>query len=78
MEHITCSLYQGSAFLLTGLPGSHREDAPPLPTHEDWRKPGNWATAEQRGPLWPENVPVHRIEASPLRNPAAACDLSVE
>jgi hypothetical protein len=45
------------------LPGSHRDDAPPLPTHDGWRKPGNWATPEQRGALWPEDVPVHRIEA---------------
>jgi hypothetical protein len=47
------------------LPGSHRDDAPRLPTHDDWRKPGHWATAEQRGPLWPADVPVHRIEAGP-------------
>lgn len=45
------------------LPGSHRDDAPPLPTHDGWRKPGHWATPEQRGPLWPQDVPVHRIEA---------------
>ena len=45
------------------LPGSHRDDAPPLPTHDGWRKPGHWATPEQRGPLWPQDVPVHRVEA---------------